>query len=88
MTFDKPDATEQLIRLAKTIPNHLCALFAKSYSKVIVPVARSYVNSGGGVGLWERVAGWYAEAVKVECPESDGKGNGNVPDSSVTLSET
>ena len=63
-----------------TIPNHLCALFAKSYSKAIVPVARSYVNSGGGVGLWERVAGWYAEAVKVECLEPDG--NGNVPDCS------
>ena len=50
-----------------------------------MPVARSYVNSGGGVGLWERVAGWYAEAVKVECPEPDG--NGNVPDRFVTLSD-
>ena len=62
LTSNDPDATEELIRLATTIPNHLCALFAKSYSEAIVPVARSYANFGGGVGLWERVEGWYAEA--------------------------
>ena len=39
----------------------------------------------GGVGLWEFVAGWYIEAVKVECPEPDG--SGNVPDCSVTHSD-
>ena len=39
LTFDDPDATEQSIRLATT-------LFAKLYSEAIVPVARSYANSG------------------------------------------
>ena len=51
LTFNDPDATEQSIWLATT-------LFAKLYYEAFVPVARSYDNLGGGVGLWERVAGW------------------------------
>ena len=76
LTFNDPEATKQSIRLATT-------LFAKRYSEGITAVAGSYAKSDGGVGLWERVAGWYAEAVEVECPEPDR--NRNVLDYSVTL---
>ena len=76
LTFNDPEATDQSIRLATT-------LFAKRYSEGITPVAGSYEKFDGGVGLWEQVAGWYAEAVEVECPKPDR--NRNVLDYSVTL---